>query len=70
VPLRTVFLLKPSKISFAESMSQLRTWFDHKKIQPTWFRLREGEQTGFEISFQSDADASAFDTEFAWQAAA
>jgi len=41
-------------------------WFDHKKIQPTGFRLRPGEETGFEISFQNEGDASAFDADFAW----
>lgn len=61
-----VFLTKPSEVSFAEAMSRLRMWFDHKKIQPTGFRLQPGDETGFEISFQSEGDASAFGTSFGW----
>jgi hypothetical protein len=63
-----VFIPKPSKVSFAEAMVRLRLWFDHKKIQPTGFRLRPGDETGFEISFQSTEEASAFDAGFAWSA--
>jgi hypothetical protein len=61
-----VFLPKPSQVSFAEAMSRLRMWFDHKKIQPTGFRLRPGDETGFEISFQNEGHASAFHADFAW----
>lgn len=33
-------------------------------MQPTGFRLRDGEATGFEISFQNASEASAFDAVF------
>lgn len=40
-------------------------WFDHKKIQPVGFRFLPAE-TGFEISFQSEVDATTFDAGFGW----
>jgi hypothetical protein len=61
-----VFLPMPSDVSFAEAMSRLRMWFDNKKIQPTTFRLKHGEATGFEIGFQNESEASTFDAGFDW----
>jgi len=61
-----IFLPKPSEVSFAEAMSRLRLWFDHKKIQPTAFHLHRGDKVGFQISFRSETDATAFDVGFAW----
>ena len=61
-----IFLPKPSEISFSEAMSRLRLWLDHEKIQPTAFRLRPGDEVGFEISFRSEGDTSAFDAGFGW----
>ena len=31
----TVFVRKPSALSFGEAMSSVRTWLDHRKIQPS-----------------------------------
>jgi hypothetical protein len=61
-----IFLPQPSDVSFAEAMSRLRLWFDHKKIQPTAFQLIRGDEVGFEIRFRSEGDTSAFDVGFAW----
>ena len=61
-----VFIEKPAEVSFAEAMSRLRMWLDNKKVQPSGFRFRPTEQEGFEISFQSEHDAAAFDADFAW----
>jgi hypothetical protein len=62
-----VFLPMPSEVTFAEAMSRLRMWFDHKKIQPRDFRLAGGAATGFEIQFQNEREASAFDAGFDWR---
>ena len=61
-----VFIPKPAEVSFAEAMSRLRMWLDNKKVQTSGFRLRQTAEEGFEISFQSEHDAAAFDADFAW----
>jgi hypothetical protein len=46
-----LFVAKPLEMSFADAMLGLRTWLDHKKIQPTGFKLVTGGRIGFEITF-------------------
>jgi hypothetical protein len=56
----TVFVAKPSEMSYADAMLGLRIWLDHKKIQPAGFKLVTGLRIGFEIIFRTEQDALAF----------
>ena len=55
------------KASFGETMNTIRTWLDHRHIQPVSFlpvaTPRSG--VGFEISFNSEQEAHLFEREFA-----
>ena len=55
------------KGSFGETMNTVRTWLDHRHIQPVSFlpitNTRSG--VGFEISFNSEEEAHLFEREFA-----
>lgn len=55
-----VFVAKPKEMSYADAMLGLRTWLDHKKIQPAAFKLVTGVRIGFEIIFRTEQDALAF----------
>jgi hypothetical protein len=62
----TVFVPKPSGLSYAKAMGQIRIWLDHKNMQPRSFKLAaDFSRIGFEVSFQRDADLEAFDG-FVW----
>ncbi len=61
----TVFMPKPSSLSVADGMVHLRIWLAPRKIQPTAFRLAADSRIGFEISFRSETEATAFDG-FIW----
>jgi hypothetical protein len=62
----TVFVPKPSTLSFGDAMSGMRAWLDHQKIQPRSFKLAaDFTRIGFEISFQNETHAEAFG-EFRW----
>jgi hypothetical protein len=62
----TVFVSKPQHISYGEAMSRLRMWLDYRKIQTSAFKLAPAERSGFELTFQTDDDASCFRKEFTW----
>ena len=53
--------------SFGGTMKNIRTWLDHRHIQPVSFlpvaTPRSG--VGFEISFNSEEEAHLFEREFA-----
>lgn len=61
----TVFIPKPTGMTYAEAMSRLRMWLDYKKVQPSGFKITAGGQVGFEIRFSSERDAQAFEL-FDW----
>jgi hypothetical protein len=61
----TVFVPKPSDVTYADAMGRLRMWLDYKKVQPVGFRITAGGEVGFEISFSSERDAQAFEL-FDW----
>jgi len=61
----TVFVEKPFEMSYADAMRGLRTWLDHKKIQPTAFKVATDGRIGFEMSFLTEQDALAF-RRFEW----
>ena len=56
----TVFVAKPFEISYADAMRGLRTWLDHKKLQPAGFKVAGDGKIGFEITFSTEQDALAF----------
>jgi hypothetical protein len=62
----TVFVPKPTGISYGEAMSRLRVWLDSQKMQPTLFRLAPLGRVGFEIAFRSHEDAARFRGGFGW----
>lgn len=61
----TIFVPKPSNMTYADAMSRLRMWLDHKKVQPAGFKITAGGHVGFEISFSSERDAQALEL-FDW----
>ena len=62
----TVFISKPVEMSVADAMRGLRTWLDHRKIQPTEFKFVTRAQIGFQITFMTELDAHAF-RRFKWR---
>lgn len=62
----TVFVPKPSSLSFGEAMSRVRIWLDHTKIEPCGFKLAANfNRIGLEISFRNETEVTAF-REFVW----
>lgn len=59
-PTTTVFVAKPFEISYADVMRRMRTWLDHKKIEPAGFKIATGARIGFEITFLTEQEALAF----------
>jgi hypothetical protein len=56
---------------FIGRMNEMRTWLDHRHIEPTMFRIVDGEAPGeVRISFSSEGDATAFATEFGGEVSA
>ena len=62
----TVFIAKPSDMTYTDAMTHLRAWLDYRKVQPCGFKITAGNQIGFEISFSSERDAQAFEL-FDWR---
>jgi hypothetical protein len=53
---------------FAEPMEQIRTWLDHKRIQPSVFRLSlMPGGTIFRVEFNAVSEAEAFARAFGGQ---
>ena len=52
--------------SVGDTMNAIRTWLDHRKIQPESFRsvAETGDSVSFEIGFKSQAEAHLFRREF------
>jgi hypothetical protein len=61
----TVFVAKPFEMSYADAMRGLRTWLDHKKIQPAGFKVATDAKIGFEITFLTEHDVATF-RRFEW----
>jgi hypothetical protein len=57
---------KPDR-SFGDIMNAIRTWLDHRKIEPVSFEpvARADRGVGFEIAFSSEDEAQLFQREFA-----
>ena len=53
--------------SFGEIMNAIRTWLDHRKIEPISFQpvAKAESGVGFEIAFKSEDEAHLFEHEFA-----
>ena len=52
--------------AFGDTMNEIRTWLDHCKIQPASFKpvALADSGVGFEISFNSEAEAHLFEDAF------
>ena len=64
-PRLTVFKAKPFEMSYSDAMSRLRMWLDFNKIQPCGFKITAAGKIGFELTFSSQLDATAFGA-FEW----
>jgi hypothetical protein len=53
--------------SFGDIMNAIRTWLDHRKIEPVSFQpvANANRGVGFEIVFNSEDEAHLFEREFA-----
>jgi hypothetical protein len=52
--------------SFGETMNDIRSWLDHRKIQPALFKPVASDRSGvgFEIAFNSEDEGRLFEREF------
>jgi hypothetical protein len=57
---------KKPESSFRATMNEIRTWLDHRNIQPVSFKPVATADTGvgFEISFHNEDEAHLFKHEF------
>jgi hypothetical protein len=55
---------KTSDGSFGQTMSDVRSWLDHGRIEPLRFKPLANAESGFEISFNSEAEAILFGWKF------
>ena len=57
---------QPGGLSFGESMNAIRSWLDHRQIEPASFKsvANAPSSAGFEVAFNSEEEAHAFDQEF------
>lgn len=50
---------------FMDRMNQMRTWLDHRHVEPSHFRCSVGDASGeYRVHFDAEADAVAFASEF------
>ena len=58
---------KKPESSFGAIMNDIRTWLDHRKIEPISFTpvAKADTGVGFEIAFNSEDEANLFQHEFA-----
>ena len=54
------------KVPFGETMNNMRSWLDHRKIQPALFNsvFNALSGVGFEIGFNSEDEAELFERQF------
>ena len=52
--------------AFGDTMNEIRSWLDHRKIQPASFRSLpvDGGGAGLEIGFNSEDEAHLFEKAF------
>jgi RNA polymerase sigma-70 factor (ECF subfamily) len=57
---------QPGGLPFGESMNAIRSWLDHRQIEPASFKsvANAPSGAGFEVAFNSEEEAHAFDQEF------
>lgn len=62
----SVEIVKP-ETAFAETMTGIRTWLDHQKIEPAEFKTLAagGKNLTFQIRFQREDEAVLFERAFA-----
>ena len=58
---------KQPERSFGDIMNAIRTWLDHRKIEPVSFEpvAKADRGVGFEIAFNTEDEARLFQREFA-----
>jgi hypothetical protein len=58
---------KQPERSFGEIMNAIRSWLDHRKIEPVSFEpvAKTDRGIGFEIAFNTEDEAHLFQREFA-----
>ena len=49
---------------FGHTLSEIRSWLDHRKIQPCMFRPAESAAGAFEIVFSREDEALLFQRDF------
>ena len=56
-----IYVERPFGSTLAETMTEIRAWLDHRKIQTTSFQpVSENGGVGFEIGFKSEDEAELF----------
>lgn len=57
---------KKPDLAFGVMMSDIRSWLDHRKIEPLSFKPVATASTGvgFEVAFNTENDAQLFEREF------
>jgi hypothetical protein len=51
--------------NFIEQMNRMRSWLDHRRVEPSAFRVLDGDDAReCRVHFASEADAIAFAEEF------
>jgi hypothetical protein len=55
---------KQPECSFGQTMSEVRLWLDHRRIEPLRFKPLANAESGFEVSFNSEAEAILFEHAF------
>lgn len=61
----TIRIKKPED-ALAETMAEMRAWFDKHRVQPAVFKIAMTETPGiaFDVQFQSEEDAVLFERFF------
>lgn len=61
----TITMDQSTSTSFGQTMNQIRSWLDSKKIEPASFQpIVAGGKIMFEIGFRDEQDAKRFQREF------
>lgn len=62
-----VRVVKNPDSSFGAIMNDIRSWLDHRKIEPVSFKpvAKADTGVGFEVGFNSEEEADLFEHEFA-----
>ena len=62
--MRYVVELAISEQDFTERMNAMRAWLDHRRCQPSAFRIAGPDQSVCRVYFEAESEAEAFAREF------